>query len=227
MENLNPFIVMAFKIFLPVLSLIISIVSIVLTGKKVKITNNQFLFSHRSEINDLFQAILSVIDEIQLHDYSEDKNYAGKLVHREVKGKEFINTIKMEFGLFTCDELLTEVGNYSEALGKENFYEEMNKTRMFSQMLQSKIKQTKDIFSDKEVKKYIKKVLEDYDSILNEFTAIFQELNKKQWEDNATYVLSHHKNIYNKIQLLKETVSTIKDSNINQKMDKDFKLYIE
>jgi len=213
--------------FRSVVSILINAYTGIQKRNKVKIDNNQNLYSRRSEVNDLFQAILSVINEIQLHDYSEDKNYAGKLVHREIKGKEFINTIKMEFGLFTCDELLTEVGNYSEALGKENFYEEMNKTRMFSQMLQSKIKQTKDIFSDKEVKKYIKKVLEDYDSILNEFTAIFQELNKKQWEDNATYVLSHHKNIYKKIQLLKETVSTIKDSNINQKMDKDFKLYIE
>lgn len=148
---------MVFKGFLSIFSFFLSIVSIFLTTNNRKITNNQFLFSHRSEINDLFQAILSVIDEIQLHDYSEDKNYASKLVHGEIKGKEFINTIKMEFGLFTCDELLTEVGNYSEALGKENFYEEKNKTRMFSQMLQRKIKLTEHIFSDKEVKKNIKK----------------------------------------------------------------------
>lgn len=56
---------------------------------------------------------------------------------------------------------------------------------------------------------------------------IFQELNKQKWENNATYVLSCHKNIYNKTQLFKKKMSTIKDSNIDQKMDKDFKLFIE
>ncbi|MGK0607278.1 hypothetical protein [Enterococcus gilvus] len=195
------------------------------TGKSFKTTSNQFLFTKRSEIIDLYRAVLSVIDLTHLQDFTEDENYANSIIHGDIPTNNFTNLISVEFLSIVSDDIFKDLYTTYEAVVKDSFDEEMNKIQCFGADLRKKIKLTESIFSDEELKKTIIEVLTGYDNLLSKFTRIFRELDQENWANSITYLLREHEEFSKEFYDLKNKINNINKNEIDKKIAKEFKLF--
>ena len=213
------------SISISVIAIVIAAIGIYQTKKSMKLASNQFLFSKRLEIVNLYRAITYVMDGLAFIDLSDNEEYYCDIFEYNKRSENLFNIIKMEFAQVTNHALFHELFNLYEAVGKENFEEERIKFLLFRNSFKEKITTTNYLFSEDKLEYTVIDVLTKYDNILQLYTSIFLQMNSISSHESIRVLLLTYKTLYAEVKDLEKVIEEIDKSSVETMIKVELKVF--
>ncbi|MGM0167105.1 hypothetical protein IGI39_002085 [Enterococcus sp. AZ135] len=206
------------SITISVIAIVFAAIGIYQTKKSMKLASNQFLFSKRLEIVNLYRAVTYVMNGLAFIDLSDNEEYYCDILEYEKRSENLFSIIKSEFAQVTNHALFHELYNLYEAVGKENFEEERIKFLLFRNTFKEKITTTNYLFSEDKLENTVIDVLTRYDNILQLYTSIFLQMNSISSYESIRAILLVYKKLYTEVKDLEKAIEMIDKSSIEKKI---------
>ncbi|WP_075492264.1 hypothetical protein ACF3OA_01500 [Enterococcus thailandicus] len=204
------------SIFISVVAIVIAAIGIYQTRKNTKLASNQFLFSARLEIVNLYRAVTYIMKELAFIDLSGKDEYYCDIFEYKKRSENLFNIIRMEFAQVTNHALFHELYKIYEAVGEEYFEEEKIKFLLFRNTFKEKIATTNYLFSEDKLEHTIIDVLSRYDNILQLYTSIFLQMNNISSHESIRVLLVTYKKLYTEVKDLENAIEVIDKSSIEK-----------
>lgn len=207
------------------MAIVISAIGIYQTRKNTKLASNQFLFSTRLEIVNLYRAVTYIMKELAFIDLSDNDEYYCDIFKYKKRSENLFNIIRMEFAQVTNHALFHELYKIYEAVGEEYFEEEKIKFLLFRNTFKEKIATTNYLFSEDKLKHIIIDVLSKYDNILRLYTSIFLQMNNISSHESIRVLLLTYKKLYTEVKDLEKEIEKIDKSSIEKMIKVELKVF--
>ncbi|PQE68518.1 hypothetical protein [Enterococcus faecium] len=213
------------SIFISVMAIVISAIGIYQTKKNTKLASNQFLFSTRLEIVNIYRAVTYTMKDLAFIDLSDNEEYYCDIFEYTKRSKNLFSIIRMEFTQVTNHSLFHELYKLSEAVGEENFEEERIKFLLFRNTFKEKIATANYLFSEDKLEHTIIDVLSRYDNILQLYTSIFLQMNNISSHESIRVLLLTYKKLYTEVKDLENAIKVIDKSSIEKMIKAELQVF--